>query len=161
MKPSLLVHCHKIVDFVTHVVFFLVLVGKNVYNRQDIIKALAAMNIIDRLLRDLAGKEASQIMLGGKHWCWHYWNTYLVGNEQARIISSVFGDICKSNVCVCVTDTAVLAPKNKDCLKINNDITDILPGHYTDYCSFDEVVSNDEHVAHHKAQPVRIQSVDE
>ena len=66
MKPSLLVHCHKIVDFVTHVVFFLVLVGKNVYNRQDIIKALAAMNIIDRLLRDLAAKEASQITLEGE-----------------------------------------------------------------------------------------------
>lgn len=63
------------------------------------------------------------------------------------IVSSVYGDVNKSILSSSITDTAILA-KNEDCLKINNDIMDMLPDKCTEYFSFDEVISDDEHEAH-------------
>ena len=71
--------------------------------------------------------------------------TSLFGHEQNGIISSVFCNIIKSILPVSLTVTSILAPKIDDYLKINNDIREMLPGHYTEYCRFDEGVADDEH----------------
>lgn len=66
----------------------------------------------------------------------------LIG-EPSNIIRDVFGDISSNIENNNILNSVILAPRNEDCLLINSDILNQIPGQAKAYYSYDRVICDD------------------
>lgn len=68
---------------------------------------------------------------------------HLIGNE-CDIVNDVFGNVSETLLTDRMVNSVILAPTNEDCLLINNDVMNRMPGELKTYYSYDKIICDDE-----------------